>query len=545
VVSGEKVYFHFAWKNMISLVWSLRDDNETHVSGTWYGDSCMNPDAIRIHDDIILSVGWGDGFAVRRILDNGTFENIYYDNTPIGSTTNYNSLAIDKTNKKAYVGYYGADGAARYDYSECLGGDDSVVDEGVLTESSDDLPADRAGYAYHNGFEVVGDYLYQGDYSSVTNVKRWKISTETSETLTVNGYRNSAYRGRPFYDDIHNRLFIAWYENGEMWMVINPENASDDPTNPAKCYNLRFEEIGMGNDARTAMAIVDRYNPNHLYIAGYNGRFAKIDITPIVEETNPDPILLDSDPYKRTTSNYGPPFWMWGWSQMYVREHETIPNNRLMIIHGLADYYAEQGWFDYENWKPVGAPNIYSPSFYQDSTTSAVTWANEDILRMSYFPSPLLATSSGGNKYWIQSGYGWDGYKFRSWDYDDFPNGLCLETKGEIIFGTYSLDNNENVGEVVLSDIADQVYIPSGGCKLVCQVSNDNGVSWEKYDYMGEKNHIFKSTGYQIKVKFIFYGNIYNAPHINSSHYINVTLVEKNIISNRKTIARSNSLIGS
>ena len=72
VVSGSKVYFDFLRKNMISTVFTLRDDNETNTASGWYGDACMCEDSIRVHDDIILSVGWGDGFAVRRILDNGS-----------------------------------------------------------------------------------------------------------------------------------------------------------------------------------------------------------------------------------------------------------------------------------------------------------------------------------------------------------------------------------------------------------------------------------------------------------------------------------------
>jgi hypothetical protein len=215
-----------------------------------------------------------------------------------------------------------------------------------------------------------------------------------------------------------------------------------------------------------------------------------------------------------------------------------IHKSDMIIICPDREFYMSWGWLDSVNFIPVGIIR-YGSGFYADSYSTAYAWSDTDYLMFSYGGAPVLVESAGGNKYWVFSGYGWDGDKFRSWSYDTFPNGLCLNETGEIIFGTYSLDNNENVGSIILSDIADQVYIPSGGCKLVCLVSNNNGDTWEKYDYNSEIEYIFQSTGNNVKVKFVIYGKIYNAPHINSNHYINVTLIERNYISRRKRIYRS------
>jgi len=524
VVSGSKVFFEFVWRTCISLEWTLRDDNETNTSGGWYGDSCMD-DSIKIHDDLILSVGWGDGFAVRRMLDNGTFENIYYDQYPANGDAYYSSITLDKVNKKAYVGNNRYDNLTVYDYSECIGGDDSVVDEGQITESGENLPTDEVGDSYCNGLQVVGDYLYLvPDDKSTTTMFRWKISTEATDNLTVTGLRNSGRYGKVIYDEDNNRLYVMWRENGEIWMVINPENASDAGVDPAKCYNIRVNSLGMGDDIRRGGMIQDKDNSNHFWVMGYYGRSAKIDITPILAETDDDPILLDSHPYHRTTTLNRPPYWMGGYQSLI--EHPTYKSD-MLLIGPDRDYWMAFGWLDKTNFLPVGRIKFTS-GYYDDSTSTVYPWSNEDYLRFSYAGTPVLAESSGGNKYWIHSGYSWDGYKFRSWSEDTFPNGLCLETSGEIIFGTFSLDSNSNIGYIRLSNLANQLYIPDPSANMFyCYVSNDNGSTWELYDDENEENHMFSSTGYQARVKFEFEGTGYSAPHITGNSHINVAIMNE------------------
>jgi hypothetical protein len=46
------------------------------------------------------------------------------------------------------------------------------------------------------------------------------------------------------------------------------------------------------------------------------------------------------------------------------------------------------------------------------------------------------------------------------------------------------------------------------------EVSNDNGVTWELYDWTSEAVHIFSSTGYQVRVKISLTGTGISSSYI-------------------------------
>ncbi len=678
VVSGEKVYFSFTLKNMISTVWKMRDDNKAYSTTYGNGRYIINTNALRTHGDLMFSAGWTDGFYIRRLgrLD-GVYqymEDVYRDYYPLNGYSYYQSLALDKENCKAYVMSYGTDGLAVYDYSNIVvsphyddaltslfqndyhaavptytnydGGykinfdapsseifgirvvvtladpdgdihvglnsidlgtmdyaDYGLIDNATPTfvfdyndmynintgasneisiwspsgdggniervtiykqyygwenapsynyndgiakttyaVASNGIPTNRVGYAYFCGLEMAGTYLYMGSYTpSWDSMKRWNTVTEETEEISVINFRKNGYRGYPIYDDINDRLFMCWEQDGGIWMVINASNEINDPDNPPKCYDLRTYDLSLYEDGDMMIVTPCKYNSNHLYLGYYAGRMVKIDIGDILSETETVPTVLDYDAVRGRVSNDYSPFWLTG--NLPSDYNRYIPNNKLSYIGAYSESYGSYGWIDWENFMPVGIPDVNVYAFYEyKNYLYTYAWANEDILKFSYTTFPSLLENANGDKYWVISGYGFDGYNFRFYDENNHPYGLTLEEKGHIIFGTYELDGNENIGSVKLSDIANQVYEPTG-CKLKCFISNDDGVSWEEYDYKSEEEHFFKSTGNKTKVKFDFYGNIYSAPHINSNHYINVTIIEKNKFSGQKRV-QTNSLIG-
>ena len=88
--------------------------------------------AFEIDEDLLFTVGWGDGFAVRRLNDDGSMTRLFYDSNFLwrdsGSTYNHiQSICIDKINKKGVVMTYNVNGYTTFDYSGLMNGGSTFV----------------------------------------------------------------------------------------------------------------------------------------------------------------------------------------------------------------------------------------------------------------------------------------------------------------------------------------------------------------------------------------------------------------------------------
>jgi hypothetical protein len=519
VFSKTNTYWGFAFKNVMSLQWTMNVNNAI-LSPTGSGDASMD-DSIRVDGDLVLSVGWGDGFSVRRLGDNGVLSEIYSDTQPISGQSNYTTIGIDRVRKVAYVATHGLDNGYRvYDYSGAANGGTTVVKGAQLTTTTNNLPALRVGGDYFNGFLVVGDYLYMGDFSSTSTMKRWHIPTETADNLAVINRVSNGFRGTFFYDEPNNRVYCNWQIDGGFWLITNPQNSSTDPLNPAKCYHIHWDHVGYNNDNYTYGICPEVNNPNHLWLLGGNSNFAKVDISDILNGSGTKPVLLKGDIRTNMSGqNREKSTGMVGNHSM--RRNPFLPG--LMIISPDRGHATEYMWFDEEKMFPVGVQRQDYNGYYADGS-QANTVRDHTTLNFDYSGFPVIATSANGTKYWVLSGFGGNhGYRYRSWPFASFPYGLALHTTGEIILGPFILDTNAEISQIWFHNLAEQCNQPPG-TTLTIQISNDNQATWVNYNYNTNYSHVFTSKGNRGFIKFLFIGLPEKAPYIMGVNPITFTL---------------------
>jgi len=111
--------------------------SNTHVSSSSGdydgGDRVIGfPNGYEIDGDLLFTVGWGDGFAVRRLNNDGSLTKIYQETQFLyrDTSSTYNhlqSVAIDTTNKLGVVMTYNVEGYTTFDYSGCTNGGTTFV----------------------------------------------------------------------------------------------------------------------------------------------------------------------------------------------------------------------------------------------------------------------------------------------------------------------------------------------------------------------------------------------------------------------------------
>ena len=117
--------------------------------------------------------------------------------------------------------------------------------------------------------------------------------------------------------------------------------------------------------------------------------------------------------------------------------------------------------------------------------------------------------SANGTKYWVQTGYSYDGHRFMTYAESTYPKRLI--GNWEVVYGTYTLDNSANIDEAFVSN-ADQIQIPSN-CSVTVYLSNNNGSNWETYDISSTTAHRFSTTGTQLRVKISASGHPDKSPY--------------------------------
>lgn len=466
-------------------------------------DSVIGMGALKNDSDLVITSSWVDGFSVHRLNDDGTLSLLYHDGSPYGSEDSYQSLALDKPRSIAYVANHYNDTITYYDYSDCKGGMDTVTKLGALTEAGNDLPSDEVGYSYFSGLEIAGDYLYIGpDDHWRYDVSRWNTQTQTQELLPVINIGNDALRGHPVYFPGTDRMYIQWVYDASAWVILDASTASPS------AYNIRLNNIGMGDDTRT-WGVVETSDPNIIWI-GCEYRMAKVDITPCITDPVADgttPTLLTNKPYLRDI-----PYWL-NCYQRFSAPHPTYGSD-FLVMYADRGWCEMMGWYDQEHDMPVVCPQENNYSY------------GKAPMRFDYQPAPILVTTDNGTKYWVYAGYGNnEGHEF---NVHSESNGVLLEGSSSIVFGTYSLDNSANVGSIKVR--GPSLRVPSG-CTASFYVSNDNGNTWESISYNDSTSYGFSSTGNQIKVKINFTGTPIKSPHIVGSESFEIAIIEDNIFS--------------
>ena len=104
----------------VEPVWQMHD----HVRITrddWYGDRCIGSHgSVHILDQQwAISVSWGDGVAIRRIKDDGTFTRVY-GNTYGNGYNHHSSLAVHEASGLCFISQHNTSRMGVLDLSEWI-----------------------------------------------------------------------------------------------------------------------------------------------------------------------------------------------------------------------------------------------------------------------------------------------------------------------------------------------------------------------------------------------------------------------------------------
>lgn len=506
--------------------------SNTHVSsgGGEYdgGDRVIGfPNGYEVDGDLLFTVGWGDGFAVRRLNNDGSMTRLFQDSNFLyrdsGSTYNHMmNVAIDTTNKLGVVLSYNVDGYTTFDYSGCTNGGTTFVKDARPTHSnpqrfiggagSSGLNISSAGLYYASGLVAAGEWIYIGEYDArhYRRVLRRNLNTGVEEVLgNSSGTGNlksgtatidrNGYRHWLFYDEVNDRVIYAAYYNSNFIVV---EDASTSSPELVWCD---MGDAGVGDDGyEQGFFCPDPVNaPNRFWI-GANSRAVDVDITPCMSGNtatvhnqvyfnNVDNIVFEAlvrfgSKYQKTS---GTP----------MDKLPSYPNH--IPIHGDRGWAQMGGFIDPDNNK------CHSFRRRDNLTEDTSTGGRGSSYRSDYSSGAVLMSSANGTKYWVQMGYGADGHSFKIWEENDRPRELIGNWEAK--WGTFTLDNSANIDQVFVIN-TENLYTPSG-CTAIIYVSNNNGSTWETYDRDSTTSHVFSSSGTQLQVKLSCAGHPDKAPY--------------------------------
>lgn len=510
-----------AWKRGIS-------NTTVSSSGGDYdgGDRVIGLGAYAVDGDLLLTTGWGDGFAIRRLNNDGSMTKLYHDNYALfrDTTSTYNhinSLAIHPGSGQACLTTHNVNGYSMVDYSDLKSGGTTVTNTRPSSQYvfSNGANIDRSGSYYTTGTVTAGDWLYILDYDA-THYKKiprrhWTNGTEElldgSTTSSSDLYPGSAaidrngFRGYLAYDEVNDRVYYNYYYNANLTVVFDASTA-----NP-KIVWCDIGDTGNGDDGyETGLFIPDPQNSPNKVLVGGSSRLLYIDITPCLSGSSPTVLKQFWVESPNNASAFGVIFRVGtirqGNTGEWIDKHPTDPwfcpttsdRGRNML----------DGWIDWDNDRVVGL-------YRHDNVTEDTTTGGRGRSYRSDYGNPVFRMqSANGTKWWVKTGYGYDGHGFRVWS-DTYKNELI--GNWEVIYGTWSLSTNGNI-DFVNWDQEDH-YTPSS-CNLAYYVSNNNGSSWEAYS---GGIHYFTSQGTQLRCKIVATGQSTKAPYKMSTNYDTVT----------------------
>ena len=483
-----------------------------------------------VDGDLLLTVGWGDGFAIRRLNNDGTMTKLYHDNNALYRNTDitYNhmqSLAIHPASSTAAIMTYNVNGYSWLDYSDIKDtttSTNNVVNNRPSSQyifNTGGSAIDRAGYYYAGGLVTAGDWVYIGDYDATHYKKfpRRKFTDDTEELIdatsstyiyssggnTAATIDRNGYRYYLAYDEVNDRVFYNAYENGNFMLIVDASTA-----NP-KCVWCDMGDIGLGDDGReTGVFVPDPVNyPNKIAI-GCSSRHAYVDISNCFSGTGATVIKQFYTEDAAKASRFGALFRagtkFQGTSQdavdknpSYTDFHPTTSDRGRNML---------DGWIDYDNDRIVG---LYR---HNNTTEDTTTGGRGRSYRSDYGVPIFRMTSANGTKYWIKLGYGYDGHGIRIWP-DSVGPGLIGNWTVE--YGTFTLTNSQNIDFVKLA--TEDHFTPSS-CSLSYFVSNNGGTSYESYSEGSDGVHFFNGSGTSLKVKYSATGYENKSPYKMSVH---------------------------
>ena len=509
-----------------------------------------------IDGDILITVGWGDGCAVRRLNNDGTMTKLYHDNQALwrDTTSTYNhlqSVAMAKGVNKAVIGTYNVYGYSIIDYRGAVDGTtnggaviredrpthtnptDFIDDSGTNSRANGYIR--RYGSSYYGALCAAGEWIYASSHDANTHYKKYgrrNLATGAQEfisgvtdkkTGTADEDRNG-YRAFLSYDEVNDRMFYFNREgNGAFTVILNASTASPeavwcDLEDTVAGTNSAFTMNGYSREQ--GMYIPDPVNaPNVIIMGGYD-YIMEVNFTPCLTGGVPN---ITRRTYNRNYSE--------GLDQpadmrlgtKYQKASGT-PMDKLPGYTGnYCGYYADRGhgkvdggYLDLDNFKLYSRKTL--SNYTEDQTSVYGGSARGRSFQSDYAVNAVLMSSANGTKYWVRMGYGSDGHSFRIWPEATKP----LEFVGnwEIVFGTFTLPNNANVDMLFVGGF-NEFNIPSN-CGLTIFVSNDNGNTYETYDKDTNESHVFGSTGTQLRIKVTATGHPNKAPFLVTKYPLTV-----------------------
>tara|TARA_B100001094_G_scaffold80988_1_gene77211 strand:- start:19097 stop:20836 length:1740 start_codon:yes stop_codon:yes gene_type:complete len=489
------------------------------------GDRVIGLGAYGVDGDLLLTTGWGDGCAIRRINNDGSMTKLYHDNNALmrdtSSTYNHiNSMAFHAASSQICLTTHNVNGYSMIDYSDIKDTSTSTNNVVNTRPSSqyvfDDgtVRIDRSGLYYCSGTVTAGDWLYILDYDATHYCqiprRKWTDGTEellSGKTGSSDLYSGSAvidrngYRGYIAYDEINDRVFYNFYYNGNFVVVDDASTA-----NP-KIIWCDLGDAGAGDDGyENGVFVPDPTNYPNKIVIGANGRHVYVDITPCLSGNAPTiiktywtdnasngqgiapGILFRAGTNRQTSSN----------SADWIDKMPGYPN--YMPICSDRGKMTMGGWIDFDN------DNIVAPMRHESRTEDTTTGGRGATYYADYCNPMFRMKSANGTKWWVKTAYGGNGHSFKVWS-DTYGNQLIGNWSVE--FGTFQMTNtSQNIDFV---HVATHDHFVTGGHSLSMVVSNNNGTTYESYT--ANSVHTFSSSGTQLRVKYIATGGPDKAPY--------------------------------
>ena len=486
------------------------------------GDRVIGYGCYGTDGDLLITAGWGDGVAIRRLNNDGSMTKIWHDNSALfrdttSTYTNMNSMCIHKGSSQIHVSTHNVSGYSMIDYSD-IKNTATTTNNVVNTRPSSQyvfsngVNIDRTGLAYGCGVVTAGDWLYINDYDA-THYKKfprrhWTTDVEelidgtsssyiysdangTAATIDRNGYR-----GHVFYDEVNDRVYYNQFYSANFTVITSASTA-----NP-KVVWCDLGDAGVGDDGYEAgLFIVDPVNyPNKIKIGG-SSRFIEVDYTncfsggnPVVSKT----VYVESEDYGIiAAAQLKMGAVRQGITDEYCDKFPGYPE--FTQVHSDRGRATMGGWIDWENERAVVC--LRHDGYIEDTSSNG----RGRSYRSDYSNALMRMSSANGTKWWIQTAYAHDGHSFKVW-HNDIGPGLVGNWSCE--FGTFTLDNSENISFCILDTV--EHFTPSS-CSLSYFVSNNNGSSWESIT--PGQSHMFSSTGTQLKIKYTAVGQPDKAPY--------------------------------
>jgi hypothetical protein len=188
------------------------------------------------------------------------------------------------------------------------------------------------------------------------------------------------------------------------------------------------------------------------------------------------------------------------------------PTDKMVGYPNFCPTASDRGVGDNPGWLDGASARLVTLGSYNGVTEDLVSLGRGASYRSDYGSNIVRMYSDDGTPWWVQMGYGGNGYGFKIWS-DAYKNELI--PNWTVQYGSYTLPNSANINFVFWTQTD---YFTPPGTTLSFFVSNDNGVTWEAYSGAGTTEHNFTSVGTTLLCKITAAGDVSkNAYRISSS----------------------------